>query len=245
MTVKHSLTRLAVLTALSAMPLLAGDGTLDYGLKFGAGFAVNNHEELVQNGNFVLSAFIDWKWAADRTWFAEGTFRTFRSSQREIPLTGTGYSLTGTPGYTYMNSSVDIRKNNIEGAGINLGYRQKFSGSSFSWYAGINVNFLRGEQEVSGQYSIRRDPNNSSTSTNPELSREGLNYVEAKSSAKFGIFAGIRTDFTANFFIDTTISSLGHDSANYQPTAWTGTAATVANESKTKVVLEVSAGFKF
>ncbi|MBI4912790.1 MAG: hypothetical protein HY823_08625 [Acidobacteria bacterium] len=227
----RELRRISLLAAaLAALPLAAQSG-YTYGIKFGAGPVVSSAGDQKAHAaiNFALS--VERPLNQRAILFCELGYRFFRAEDHEVTRFGTGYAPGGATGPIVNTSSVDIRKDMVEGYVFNGGYRAVLSGP-WSWQAGLTVARMVSNQEVTGQIQVG-------------TYREGLNYVVSKSALSVGAFAGLRLKATDAFFVELNLSSVGFSQANYVPFAYTGQAPTTTSQTKNKVVLDANLGFRF
>lgn len=192
--------------------------------------------------------------------FLGADYRVFRNMSYDATRFGQGYALNvsgqvvtgqitpyvlGTDGLPKADGrydSVDIRRNNLESLTLNLGYRFPFWQEGLSAHGGIHLSLLRSQQDVSGGINVVVNRN---VTTPTVLGSENFYIQHVKYSVTPGAFAGLRYDATKTFFLEANLSLLGFKEVNYLPFSYTGQAATTEMRSRTKAVLEFSAGFNF
>lgn len=266
------LATLAALLALgAATPVAAAD--LGYGIKFGVGPALTDPAEQQSRATLNLALTGDWKFAPGKELFAELNYRYFKADQRDVtpftdsyqaydyygggpytvnyaavnlPGVGAGYIFNADPNYS-TRGSADIRRDNIEGLGLSIGYRHQLGQSAFHLQGGLMLTALKYEQEVVGELRVYTNlpQADGSIPANTLLYQEGLNYVPSETALKPGAFVGVQARLTPNFFLEANVTYMGYDKVIYMPFTYTGQAATTKTESDSKVVLDFNIGFRF
>jgi len=157
-------------------------------------------------------------------------------------LTGTVWasngqsSVLGVPITLAPGTSVDYRKNSLQGFSLRGGYRATFQGV-WAWQAGLTLDRLQYRQEANGTLQ-------------PQLggaaigSLEGFAVTPTKTGMGIGAFAGVKAQISENFSFETNLLSVGYTSIDYQPFTYTGAAPSYTTRSRHGVVLEVAFGLK-
>lgn len=230
----HGCTLAASLVACTS--LCGQSQTWDFGLRLGQGTVLSSADPQGSRASFSVGLFGAWNFQPGRSFYSEALFRSFKSEDRDVTRIGsTGYRGDGTTFVLTTANAVDIRKDQLEGMALNFGYRQRLGATSWAWQAGAGLNFLRATQDVYGQF----------TWGSGTPSREGLNYQPRKTSVKPGIFGGVHANFTDSFFFEANLAYLAYERPEYQPRTYTNKPASVDSVSETKVVLDLSIGFRF
>lgn len=155
-----------------------------------------------------------------------------------VYVAGPSSTVGGQPVYLQTGSSVDYRKNTLQGFSLRGGYRGTFA-RIWSWQAGLTLDGMKYRQEASGQLQPR--VGSPATNAGPY---EGFALTPTKTKVALGAFAGVKLQFSDNFSVETNLLSVGYGTANYQPFTYTGQAPTVSSETRHGVVLEVAFGLK-
>jgi hypothetical protein len=188
--------------------------------------------------------------------FLGAEYRVFRNFSYDATQLGTGYGTNGTTGQitAYVlgtdglpkadraYDSVDIRRDNLDGVTFSLGYRFPFWTQGLSARGGINLSFLRSQQDVTGGINVVVNRN---VTTPVVLGSEKFYTQFQKTSLAPGGFAGLRYDVTKVFFVETNLCFLGFKEINYLPFSYTGQPATTEMRKRFKSVLEFSVGINF
>lgn len=227
----------ASLVALLAMgaALPAGAQDIQYGVKFGGGPVVGVVGPQASRATMNAAFFAERPLGKTSEVFAELNYRVYRSVDHEVTQFGTGYTPAGTTAAIVPATSVDVRKDNLEGYALNLGYRQQLFGSDFWWQGGLSLNSMTSQQDVTGQI----------VPGGLAANREGLNFTPAKRSIRPGAFLGVQAKIAPNFFAEVNIGGVGYQWANYVPYSYTGQPAHVETANKFKVSLDINLGFRF
>ncbi len=261
------LATLATLLALgAAAPVAAAD--LGYGIKFGVGPTLNDPKEQVSRATLNLAFTGDWQITEKGALFAELNYRYFKADPRDVtpftdavdvvyngrtyniqyaqvvlPGIGTGYIYNADP-RSAARGSADIRRDNIEGLGLSLGYRHQLGDSPVYVHGGVMLNALKYKQEVVGELRVYGEvPLNVGSTT--LLYQEGLNYTPAKSNLRPGAFVGFQTRITKDFYVETNATWLSYKKLTYVPFVYSGQAPTTVSEAANKVTLDVNIGLRF
>lgn len=242
---KVSLKHTALLALLAAgLPLGLHAQELHYGVKFGGGAVVGAIGPQASRATMNAAFIAEYPLGKDKEVFGEVNYRVFRSVDHDVtPVGQLGYTPTNTTGVIYTATSVDIRKDNLEGYSLSAGYRQQIAGSIFWWQAGLSLNNMNSQQEVTGQLApgVTGQVPNTVNSTN----REGLNFTPGKTSLRPGLFIGTQAKISPNFFVETNLNGVGYQWVNYVPHTYTGQAPRVETTNKFKLSLDVNVGFRF
>jgi hypothetical protein len=192
--------------------------------------------------------------------FVGGQYRVFRSRSYEATQFGTGYALNasgavvtgritpyklgpdGLPSASGLYDSVDVRRDNLEGFSLYGGYRVPVWVEGLSAHAGVNLSFLRSQQDVTGGIKVLVDRN---VTTPVILGQESFYTQFQKSTMCPGAFAGLRYDATKVFFVEANLSGIGFKEINYLPFSYTGQPAATEMRSRFKLMLEFSVGINF
>lgn len=220
---------LLAVAALS-LPLSAQSG-LTYGIKFGAGPVLSAVGEQRARAAVNLALTLEKSLGKDSAFFAEAGYRFFRAEDHEVTRFGVGYAPGGVTGTIVNTSSVDVRKDTLDGLVFNGGYRRALAGDLF-WQAGLTLAALKSKQEVTGQLLVG-------------TYREGLNYTPTKTGYGLGAFAGLQYRMSNEFYFELNVASVGYSEVNYIPFAYTGQPATTETKTKNKLVLDANLGFRF
>ena len=226
---------LAALIALGAALPVAAQG-LVAGIKFGAGPALGSIGTQGSRANINLALTCEYGLGAKQEVFAELGYRAFRAEDYEATRIGTGYLSNGTTGPIVPQTSVDMRKDQLEGFTLGLGFRRQIGDTNFRWQGGLLVSALKSQQEVTGMITVTNGAN---------TYREGLSCTPRKTAIKPGAFAGIQYRFTDSFFVESNVGVMDYKQVNYVPFAYTGQAAHSVSTDKSKVVFDLNCGFRF
>lgn len=240
---KVSFKKTALLALVAAgLPMGLQAQELHYGVKFGGGAVLGAIGPQASRATMNAAFIAEYALGKDKEVFGEVNYRVFRSVDRDVtPVGQLGYTPTDTTGLIYATTSVDIRKDNLEGYSLSAGYRQQIADSIFWWQAGLSLNNMNSQQEVTGQLvpgvALLKDVTNAN--------HEGLNYTPGKTSLRPGLFIGAQAKISPNFFVETNLNGVGYQWVNYVPHAYTGRASYVETTNKFKVSLDVNVGFRF
>jgi len=252
----HNPSRSLALATMLACSLSA-QSPWGFGFKFGVAPTVGTPGEQRNRGSVLCAVQGERRLGGPGTVFAELNYRYFRSVNFEATRFGAGFAPDGTPGQITKwafdpaaglpradgrYDSVDIRKNLLEGMGLQVGYRHPLGRSIWSLQAGVSLNALRSTQEVIGSLKVVR---NREASTPTVLASEGMLKSLSKSSLRPGCFAGLRGDLVTNLFVECNLSLAGYSEVNYVPASYTGRPAATESRNRTKTSLEFNAGLRF
>jgi hypothetical protein len=160
--------------------------------------------------------------SGNSSFFGEMAYFNFASTDYWNPL----------PASATVATSVDLRKNRLEGFVIRGGYRSAFGPKGLSWQAGLDLDRLKSRQEVSGQIVI------GSTT-------EGLAVTPESTKINIGLFGGIHYDLGDSATIEANLVSIGYGKVNWIPRSYSGVAAAAETTTRRGFVFEVAVGFKF
>jgi hypothetical protein len=220
-------------------------GDLDFGIKVHAGATAGSLKDDMHAQN-MLGLGLEGSFALNTTSaiFGELTFSAYGAGKGydNTKLTGTVYASDGltavgaTPVTLALASSVDYRKNTLQGFSVRSGYRATFSGM-WAWQAGLVLDHMQYRQEANGTLQPR-------VGAGAYGNLEGFAVTPTKSAMGIGAFAGLKAQFSTNFSFETNLVSVGYSSANYQPHTYTGMAPAVTTQTRHGVLLEVAFGLK-
>lgn len=209
-----------------------GAQELQFGAKFGGGAVVGAIGNQGSRATMNAAFFAELPLGKTSEVFGEFNYRVFRAVDHEVTQFGTGYIAGGGTGTIVATSSVDVRKDNLEGYAINVGYRRQILDSEFWWQGGLSLAAMTSQQEVTGTITVGTQV-------------EGLNFTPAKRSIRPGLFLGAQAKITPNFFVEANLSGTPYQQVNYVPLSYTGQPAHVETENKVKVSLDINIGFRF
>lgn len=242
--------------AVLACPLCA-QSPWGFGAKFGVAPTLGTPGEQRNRGSVLCAVQGERRLAGRGTVYAELNYRYFRSINFEATRFGNGMAPDGTAGqitkWAFDPSaglpradgrydSVDIRKNLLEGMGLQMGYRHPLGRSIWSLQAGLSLNALKSTQEVIGSLKVVK---NREAATPTVLASEAMLFSLSKSSLRPGCFAGLRGDLGTNLFAECNLSLAGYSEVNYLPSSYTGRPAATESRNRTKTSLEFNAGLRF
>ncbi len=226
---------LAALIALGSASPVAAQG-LVAGIKFGAGPVLGSIGTQGSRANINLALTCEYGLGAKQEVFAELGYRAFRAEDYEATRLGTGYIDPVTTGTIVPTNSVDMRKDQLEGFTLGLGFRRQIGDTNFRWQGGLLVSALKSEQEVTGMITV---------TVGSTAYREGLSFTPRKTAVKPGAFVGIQYRITDAFFVESNVGVMGYKQVNYVPLSYTGQAAHSVSTDKSKVVFDLNCGFRF
>ena len=238
-----------LICALVGSGLSAQSSPWSMGAKFGAGMSLSGKDS---QGGAAASIngglWVERKLTEKSALFGEFSYTYFRAVDHEVTQFGTGYypALGANPagtGFITVYRSADTRKDNLEGYGLNFGYRY-FLTPDLSLHGGLGLTQWISQQEVQGQLAIQ-SVDAYQALTVPSIWTEGLSYTPAKRGIKLGAFVGAKYALTENASLESNVRFVNYAMANYVPYAYTGNAATVESINKTKVLLELNLGIRF
>lgn len=250
------LNRSLALAAVLGLPLCA-QSPWALGIKFGVAPTVGTPGEQRTRGSVLAGLQGEYRVAGLGILYGELNYRNFRAYNFEATRFGVGYAPNGTVGEITQwafdavaglpradgrYDSVDLRKNLLEGMGLNLGYRLPLGQGIWSVQGGLTLSVLKSTQEVIGSLHVVQNR----TAAKPTvLSTENMLVTRSKSSLRPGFFGGLRAELGANLFVESNLSFLGYSEVNYLPFSYTGKPATTEARGHMKAVLELNAGLKF
>jgi hypothetical protein len=161
--------------------------------------------------------------------------------------------------------SIHMGKYDLDGGSSKIAYRHFFKVpliDELGVHGGLTINFLTAAEYAQGDIHVldKRDVRQNQwqtglTSDNPLLDENGgfgkrlFNeaFYQGNSEMKIqpGFFIGARAFVNDNFFFETNLVMLSYSQPVYMPTAYTGKEPFVDSISKTKMVWEFNAGFRF
>jgi len=231
--------------------LLAGSGvsaqTPEWSMGGRLGFGATLAGKEPQNGTATIGAGI---WAEKRLsdaagLFCEFNYQYFYTQQYEATRFGWGYrpnpdnpSATIT-GVINPITSVDTRRDQLEGYGLMFGYRY-YTIPEFSIHAGIGGTVWISQQQVVGEIRIVETAFGTVSQWN-----EGLAFTPAKRSLQPVIGAGAKYELTSNASIECGLRYITWKQADYVPFAYTGKEAHTEFHTRTKVTFDISLGIRF
>jgi hypothetical protein len=142
-----------------------------------------------------------------------------------IYIAGPTTTVGGHPIYLQTSSSVDYRKNTLQGFSLRGGYRGVIS-DLWSWQAGLSVDALKFRQEASGTLQPKVDPG--PVNAGPY---EGFAVTPTKTKTSVGAFAGVKLQIATHFSHEANLVSVGYGTADYQPFTYTRAAPPVDSET--------------
>lgn len=230
-------------------------GDLGFTLKLHGGATAGNLKDDL-HAESMLGLGFEGSWALSSTGaiIAEFTFSSFGGGEGydntkfsgPIYIAGPLDNVGGQPIYLLTASSVDYRKNTLQGFSLRAGYRGTFA-SNWSWQAGLSLDALKYRQEASGQLQPLYTTNPAPPADPAVVNAgpyEGFAVTPTKTKFGVGAFAGVKFQFSDNFSLETNLISVGYGTANYQPFTYTGQAPTVSSETRHGILLEVAFGLK-
>ncbi|HJW71208.1 MAG TPA: hypothetical protein VJ486_00010 [Geothrix sp.] len=222
-------------------------GDLGFTLKLHGGATAGNLKDDLHSESMLGLGF-EGSWALSSTGaiIGELTFSSFGGGEGydntrfsgPIYIAGPVDNVGGVPITLQTGTSVDYRKNTLQGFSLRAGYRGTFAGT-WSWQAGLSLDSLKYRQEASGQLQ----PKVGTTATNAGP-YEGFALTPTKTKFGVGAFAGVKFQFSDNFSLETNLISVGYGTQNYQPFTYTGQAPTTSSETRHGILLEVAFGMK-
>jgi len=232
-------------------------GDLDFAFKVHAG-ATSGSLKDDMHAESMLGIGVEGSWAlsSKAAIFGELTYSSYGGGEGydNTHFSGPIYASTGattgpdgTPLFLQQASSVDYRKNTLRGFSLRGGYRAVFA-NSWSWQAGLAIDGMQFRQEASGNLqpkgiSIPVPP--ATTGTLASVGAfEGFAVTPTKTKINLGAFAGVRYQFSEDFFLESNLVSVGYGTANYQPHTYTGQAPSVDSQTRHGILLEVAFGLK-
>lgn len=264
--------KLATLATLLVLGAAAPASAMDlgYGIKFGVGPTLSDPKEQGSRASLNLAITGDLKLTEKSELFAELNYRYFKADQRDVtpfthsaevfdrygdgpytlryaqvnlPGIGAGYIFNVDPNAAGRGSA-DIRKDDIEGLGLSVGYRHQLWDSAFHVHGGITVNALKYKQQVMGELQVYGNlaPLTSGASL---LYQEGLSFTPSKSSIRPGAFVGVQARFTKDFYVEANATYLSYKKVNYVPFVYSGVDATTVSDNGSKITLDFNIGFRF
>lgn len=193
--------------------------------------------------------------------FAEIQTRLIRSDSYDNTQLGKGYALntsgqvvtgvitayrinptSGRPEANGNFDSVDLRRDNLDGYSINLGYRMPLGLEGLTVHGGLSLHALRAQQDVSGGLKVIVDRN---VTTPVVLGQENFYTQHEKRSLMPGAFAGARYQVNGNLFVEGNVSLLAWKDVKWMPFSYTGQAPATELLARRKGSVEFSMGMTF
>lgn len=209
--------------AVSALGAQTAAGGFSGGVKVRAGFTSGDVQTDMQ-ANKITGMGLEFAYGltSSSAVFGELVYLNFASTDYWNPL----------PASATFATSVDLRKNRLEGFVIRGGFRSAFGPKGLSWQAGLDLDRLRSRQEVSGQIVI------GSTT-------EGLAATPENTKINIGLFGGLHYDLGDSATLELNLVSIGYGKVNWVPRSYSGTTATAETTTRRGFVYEAAVGFKF
>jgi hypothetical protein len=244
---------------LVALGVFGSAGDLKMDLKLGGGPIVGSVGNQYFRGVYHLAAEAALPLGRGEL-LGSAQYRIFRGKTYDATQYGVGYAMNtagqvvtgqitpyvlgsdGLPKPDGRYDSVDLRRDNLEGLTFGFGYRMPVLAEGLAFHCGINLNFLRAQQDVTGGIKVVQNRN---VTTPVVLGQENFYTQFQKTTLKPGAFAGLRYNLTSEFFLQADLNVLGYREINYRPFSYTGQAATTEFKDRTKTVLEFSIGMNF
>lgn len=241
--------RLCLATVAGILPAAAQSNTTlgspGFAIKFhGGGTAGSLKDDLHAQNMLGLGIEGTYALSPNSAIIGELTFSSYGAGKGydNTKLTGTVYAgdglsnVGGTPVTLALASSVDYRKNSLQGFSLRGGYRSTFSGI-WAWQAGLTLDRMQYRQEASGTLQPR-------VGASAYGSPEGFAVTPTKTGIGIGVFAGVKAQFSENFSFETNLLSVGYTSINYQPFTYTGKAPSSTTQNRHGFLLEMAFGLK-
>ena len=239
----------AVVILAGAVPAMAQAGSkignLDFGIKFHVGATAGNLKDDLHAQN-MLGLGVEGSYAlsstsaiiGEITFSSYGAGKGYDNTKFSGPVYGTAgvTSVGGVPVTLQVGSSVDYRKNSLQGFSFRGGYRGALGGM-WSWQGGLTLDSMKYRQEANGTLQPKAGATNAGA-------LEGIAVTPTTNKLSLGAFAGVKLQFSENFFLETNLVSVGYSTANYLPYSYTGQAPTVDSQARHGILLEVSFGLK-
>ncbi len=211
------------LCACAAATLHAQAGSFSGGVKVRAGVCVGDVQKDMQANKVTgMGLEFGYKLTASTAVFGELAYLNFASTDYWNTL----------PAAATTATSVDLRKNRLEGFLVRGGYRSAFGPAGLSWQAGLDIDRFKSRQEVSGQIVV-------GTTT------EGLAVTPESTKVNIGLFAGLHYDLGDSATLECNLVSIGYGKVNWVPRSYSGTTPAAETTSRRGFVCEVAVGFKF
>jgi hypothetical protein len=211
----------------------------ELGGKLGLGMVpTSSVKDQHSNMSMHLGLTGQYKLSADSAIIGELTYRYFRAEDWQKPLPATAVDSTGATFVPDSRYCIDTRKDELDGMALMAGYRKAIGTTGWSWQVGGNLHWLKSQDQAIGEFRNGSSPL-------PPTPREGFAYVRSTNSIKPGVFAGVHSFVNEGMFVEFNVVTVGYDQMRYVPLAYTGQAAHWEKSSQTKLLLELSAGFRF
>lgn len=229
----------------------AQEPTLSFGLKMGSGLGMaSGNKEQASNLSLHLALTSQYRLDSRASLMGEVKYVYFRAEEWEtsaIPLEPARifYFSDGSPAWSSKYWGADIHKNDLDGLVLNLGYRRAIGDTRWSWQAGINLQWLKAQDQTLGRiglFEIEEECNDLDSWFDEDRDWAKLN---SNNSIKPGLFAGVHGYIGNNVFVEANLTTVSFDQAFWRPYEISGKPDGVETYSRTKVVFEFSAGFRF
>ncbi|MCL1892955.1 MAG: hypothetical protein FWG02_01795 [Holophagaceae bacterium] len=239
----------------------AQEPTWGFGLKVGAGIGQASTNEQVSNMSVHMAFTAQYKIDSKSAFIGELKYIYFKADDWENPMfeahaTKNFYSAgemwldhlqPGTKVWSSMYYSIDYRKSDLDGLVFGFGYKRSIMDTKWSWQAGIKFDWLKSQDQTQGHVGLFEDEAyvNSRPANDPGDEIVRWVALNGKNTIKPGVFAGITGFVSENVFVECNLSTIAYTQPFYTPYVYTGNPSTVVENSRNKIVLEFSAGFKF
>jgi|GEM_PF-2321751 len=244
-------TRYLLLGLGASLIISAQEPTLSFGLKMGSGLGMaSGNKEQASNLSLHLALAGQYRLNNKSSLIGEVKYVYFRAEEWEtsaIPLEPAQifYFPDGSPAWSSKYWGADIHKNDLDGLVLNLGYRRAIGDTRWSWQAGLNFHWLKAQDQTLGQIALfehEADCNDLDADWDEVVSWVKLN---SDNSIKPGVFVGLHGFISDNVFVEANLLTVAFNQPFYRPHAISGKQSAVETYSRTKVVFEFSAGFRF
>jgi hypothetical protein len=227
----------------------AQEPTLSFGLKMGSGLGMaSGNKEQASNLSLHLALTSQYRLDSKSSLIGEVKYVYFRAEDWENPSLPEEpaqifYFSDGSPAWSSKYFGIDLRKNDLDGLVLNLGYRRAIGDTRWSWQAGVNIHWLKSYDQALGQINLY-ETEEACLDADDEDDFSNWTRLNSKNAVKPGIFAGVHGYIGNNVFVEANITTVAFDQAFFRPQVIAGK-ETVETYSRTKVVFEFSAGFRF
>jgi len=234
----------------------AQEPTLSFGLKMGSGLGMaSGNKEQASNLSLHMAFTGQYRLNSKASLIGEVKYVYFRAEEYEssaVPLKPANifYFSDGTLGWSSKYWGADIHKNDLDGLVLNLGYRRAISDTRWSWQAGINLQWLKAQDQALGQVGVFLSEEDCADVFN-EYAWPDDNFenrwikLNSDNSIKPGIFAGLHGFIGDNVFVEANLVTVAFNQPFFRPHVISGKPDAVESYSRNKIVFEFSAGFRF
>ena len=234
----HKFSLIALGSILCAGVLPAQEAGWGAGLNLRAGSVVGSTNGQIKHQMLGFGVEVRYALTAKSAFFGELGLLYFAGEDFVKPLPAQGYvSYTGVLGNLSSSTSVDRRKNDLQGVSFRAGYRSAILDSGWNWQAGLSLERLKSRQEVSG---VLRPLGSTATT-----GYEGLSVTPESAKIAPGVFAGVLTTFGEGFTFQANVINVGYSQVNWVPYTYTAQPAHAETSNKRKTAFELAIGFKF